>query len=57
MQAISLGHNYSIFNFLLKSLNFGQDGEKFQKSEYFKKWKSEIKNIFYGFWGLFFCEI
>ena len=50
----------SIFNFLIKSYNVGQEGRKLQKFEYRDNKKSifsKIKNIFRNFLGLSFVEM
>ena len=49
VHAISRSHNDTIFKFLFKSRNSGQEREKLQKIEYLKNQKSslgKIKSIF-----------
>ena len=45
MQAISWFYNYSIFDFLLKFWNDGQEWGKLQKLKYFKSQKSVLVEI------------
>ena len=57
MQVISWRYHYSIFNFLFKSKNVGEDGWKLQKIQYLKNQNSvlsEIKSIFHYFLRAFF---
>lgn len=46
MKASSRHQNDIIFNFLLKSSNFGQETGKFQKIEYFKNHVLGEKKVF-----------